>query len=84
MSFFIDITPVTNEAYADYLEESGYFPADDQNWLRDWDAVDDHHRSHDGNRTAAAAAAGAPAAAHQPSRSAALTNRPARSPVVVS
>eukprot|EP01052_Picozoa_sp_SAG31_P034831 SAG31_NODE_4122_length_3562_cov_4.035230_4_plen_341_part_00 len=35
-SFFIDITPVTNEQYAAFLIESGYAPSDAENFLRDW------------------------------------------------
>ena len=32
-----DITPVTNLQYLEYLASSSYRPADEQNWLNDWD-----------------------------------------------
>lgn len=34
---WVDITPVTNEAYADFLAESGWRPATAQNWLKSWE-----------------------------------------------
>ena len=36
LSFFIDRTPVTNREFKRFLEASGYRPADDHNFLRDW------------------------------------------------
>lgn len=35
-SFFIDRTPVTNEEFKRFLDATGYRPADDHNFLRDW------------------------------------------------
>lgn len=35
-SFFIDRTPVTNRAFKRFLDATGYRPADDHNFLRDW------------------------------------------------
>ena len=35
-SFFIDKTPVTRAAYAEYLNASGYNPSDPHNFLRNW------------------------------------------------
>ena len=35
-SFFIDRTPVTNRQFKRFLEASGYRPADNHNFLRDW------------------------------------------------
>lgn len=35
-SFWIDTTPVTNAAYAQFMADSGYWPADAHNYLRDW------------------------------------------------
>lgn len=35
-SFYIDKTPVTNEAFKRFLDESGYKPAVARNFLRDW------------------------------------------------
>ena len=35
-AFFIDITPVTNAAFAAFLSTSGYVPTDTHNFLRDW------------------------------------------------
>jgi formylglycine-generating enzyme required for sulfatase activity len=35
-SFFIDRTPVTNQAFKRFLDATGYRPADDHNFLRDW------------------------------------------------
>ena len=32
-AFYIDKTPVTGKAYGDYLKASGYWPADDYNFL---------------------------------------------------
>lgn len=34
--FFIDIYPVTNEQYKQFLDTTHYHPADDHNFLRDW------------------------------------------------
>ena len=34
--FYIDKTPVTNAAYRQYLETSGYQPADAHNFLKNW------------------------------------------------
>jgi iron(II)-dependent oxidoreductase len=35
-AFLIDVTPVTNAAFAAFLQASGYAPADAHNFLRDW------------------------------------------------
>jgi formylglycine-generating enzyme required for sulfatase activity len=35
-SFYIDRTPVTNADYKKFLDASGYRPADDHNFLRNW------------------------------------------------
>lgn len=62
-SFFIDIFPVTNADYAAYLGASGYQPADDHNWLRDWtDAVVHNGTVGVGGGSAAGVAAGRQAA----------------------
>ena len=39
--FDIDIFPVTAGEYADYLATSGYVPADNHNWLKNWEHTDD-------------------------------------------
>ena len=36
-SFFADIYPVTNLQYGYFLEETGYWPEDDTNFLRHWE-----------------------------------------------
>lgn len=36
-SFYMDIYPVTNKEYKDFLGKSGYHPADDHNFLSHWD-----------------------------------------------
>eukprot|EP01049_Picozoa_sp_SAG25_P014436 SAG25_NODE_2553_length_1537_cov_1.336579_2_plen_174_part_00 len=41
VNLWMDVTPVTNAMYADFLEESGWRPATDQNWLKSWDASPD-------------------------------------------
>jgi gamma-glutamyl hercynylcysteine S-oxide synthase len=46
--FWLDIYPVTNRQYADFLRESGYRPADTANFLKHWhkdtcpDSLQDH------------------------------------------
>lgn len=35
-SFFIDRTPVTNQEFKRFLDATGYRPADDHNFLHDW------------------------------------------------
>lgn len=35
-AFFIDKYPVTNAQFKTFLDASGYWPADDHNFLRDW------------------------------------------------
>lgn len=35
-TFYIDRTPVTNAEFKKFLDASGYHPADDHNFLRDW------------------------------------------------
>ena len=35
-SFYMDRTPVTNAEYKKFLDQTGYHPADDHNFLRDW------------------------------------------------
>ena len=35
-NLFVDVTPVTNAAYASFLQASGYAPSDAHNFLRDW------------------------------------------------
>ena len=35
-AFFIDRYPVTNAQFRKFVDESGYRPADDRNFLRDW------------------------------------------------
>jgi iron(II)-dependent oxidoreductase len=35
-NLYVDATPVTNAQYAAFLAASGYAPADDYNFLRDW------------------------------------------------
>ncbi len=37
-AFQIDRTPITNAQFKRFLEASGYHPADDHNFLRDWQA----------------------------------------------
>lgn len=34
--FYIDVHPVTNARYGEYLDATGYAPADRTNWLRSW------------------------------------------------
>ena len=34
--FYIDKYPVTNQQFADFLKATGYHPADDHNFLKDW------------------------------------------------
>ena len=38
---YVDLTPVTNEAYAQFLVESDWRPVTEQNWLKSWDAPAD-------------------------------------------
>ena len=35
-NLFVDVTPVTNAAFAAFLQASGYAPSDAHNFLRDW------------------------------------------------
>ena len=35
-SFYIDRTPVTNQQFKEFLDATKYHPADDHNFLRDW------------------------------------------------
>jgi len=35
-SFWMDVTPVTNRQFAEFLKSSGYRPRDDHNFLKDW------------------------------------------------
>eukprot|EP01050_Picozoa_sp_SAG11_P024017 SAG11_NODE_4997_length_1698_cov_0.979987_2_plen_153_part_01 len=34
--FYLDVTPVTRAQYARYLNDSGYYPTDTHNYLRNW------------------------------------------------
>jgi len=38
-SFYMDTTPVTNAQYSDFLQSSGYVPADTHNFLYDWNCT---------------------------------------------
>ncbi len=42
-AFFMDKYPVTNAQYSEFLESSGYRPADRANFLKDWDWSDAAH-----------------------------------------
>jgi formylglycine-generating enzyme required for sulfatase activity len=42
-SFYLDRTNVTNAQYQRFLDAGGYRPADDHNFLRDWDWSDPQH-----------------------------------------